>query len=230
MLRIGSQKGFTIVEGLLIAIIVGLLGSTGWYVWHAKKNAEKNFSAANSSGSPTYIVKKKSSGSGSSNSASSPTYKSSPASSSTKKSSLGPCGGEQATIANGNVVCDMAISESILPVEVRLLAPPGSPSIKVNCATTEACTDSAYGQPATYFTTKTYSSQFSFIVVKAVKITISMPVTRTREGSQNGRLGAFTDTSSYWIYGSSHGIRCCGTNPPLIYDIYNGYAETFKPY
>src|SRR3989344_2360709 len=31
-----NQKGFSLVEGLLILVIVGLLGGTGWYVWNAR--------------------------------------------------------------------------------------------------------------------------------------------------------------------------------------------------
>lgn len=44
------QSGFTVIEVLLILIIVGLIGGTGWYVWHANNNANKNLDiAANTS-------------------------------------------------------------------------------------------------------------------------------------------------------------------------------------
>lgn len=33
--------GFTAVEGLLILVIVGILGFTGWYVWSSKTDADK---------------------------------------------------------------------------------------------------------------------------------------------------------------------------------------------
>lgn len=36
-----NQKGFGVVEGLLILVIVGLIGFTGWYVWHIKQNTDK---------------------------------------------------------------------------------------------------------------------------------------------------------------------------------------------
>lgn len=39
-----NQKGFSIVEGLLILIIIGLIGGTGWYVWHSKQTADKTYS------------------------------------------------------------------------------------------------------------------------------------------------------------------------------------------
>src|SRR5205085_6201154 len=132
--------------------------------------ADKNLSAAEASSNIKSGSKKKSatSSSGSSSSKSSnPASPTPPSSSSTAhKSSPGPCGGAQATISNGNVICDLTISESILPVEVRLLAPSGSPGIKVDCSADEACTDSQYGQPVTYFKTKTYSQGFSVNVVK----------------------------------------------------------------
>jgi hypothetical protein len=41
------QNGFTVVEGLLIVVTVGILGGTGWYVWQAKSQADKNLSSAN---------------------------------------------------------------------------------------------------------------------------------------------------------------------------------------
>ena len=47
-----KQSGFTLIEGLLILVIVGLLGGTGWYVWNAHNKANDtltNADAANSS-------------------------------------------------------------------------------------------------------------------------------------------------------------------------------------
>jgi hypothetical protein len=43
-----SQDGFSAVEGLLIAVIVGMLGGVGWYVWHANSQVNKNLNAAES--------------------------------------------------------------------------------------------------------------------------------------------------------------------------------------
>jgi Tfp pilus assembly major pilin PilA len=47
-----TQKGFTVVEGLLILVIIGLISFTGWYVWNAHNktnNTLTNADAANSS-------------------------------------------------------------------------------------------------------------------------------------------------------------------------------------
>jgi hypothetical protein len=45
-----NQKGFSAVEGLLIAVIVCMLGGVGWYVWHSQQQADKAYSqTANSS-------------------------------------------------------------------------------------------------------------------------------------------------------------------------------------
>lgn len=41
-----NTRGFTLIEGLLILVIVGLVGGTGWYVWHAKENTNKNLNMA----------------------------------------------------------------------------------------------------------------------------------------------------------------------------------------
>lgn len=34
-----SQKGFSIVEGLLLVVIIGLISGVSWYVWQAKQDA-----------------------------------------------------------------------------------------------------------------------------------------------------------------------------------------------
>lgn len=36
-----NQKGFSVVEVLLALLVVGLIGSAGWYVWHNKSNTRK---------------------------------------------------------------------------------------------------------------------------------------------------------------------------------------------
>jgi hypothetical protein len=33
-----NQKGFGLVETLLILVIIGLVGFVGWYVWDSKSN------------------------------------------------------------------------------------------------------------------------------------------------------------------------------------------------
>jgi Tfp pilus assembly protein PilV len=48
-----SQKGFTVVEAMLIVIIVGMLGGVGYYVWHSQQQVDKTYSqTANSSVEP----------------------------------------------------------------------------------------------------------------------------------------------------------------------------------
>jgi hypothetical protein len=44
-----SQKGFAVLEGLLILVIVGLIAGVGWYVYDAKNKADKSLNNANSS-------------------------------------------------------------------------------------------------------------------------------------------------------------------------------------
>jgi Tfp pilus assembly protein PilE len=47
------QDGFSLVEGLLIVIIVGMLGGVGYYVWHSQKQVDKTYSqTANSTVAP----------------------------------------------------------------------------------------------------------------------------------------------------------------------------------
>jgi type II secretory pathway pseudopilin PulG len=44
-----NSLGFTLVEGLLIVVIVGLITGVGFYVWHSKQATEKNLDQANQS-------------------------------------------------------------------------------------------------------------------------------------------------------------------------------------
>ena len=54
--KLQNQSGFSAVEGLLILVVVGILGFTGWYVLQAKSNADKSL---NSNHSTAPIIKKK---------------------------------------------------------------------------------------------------------------------------------------------------------------------------
>jgi type II secretory pathway pseudopilin PulG len=44
-----KQRGFAIIETLLIIVVLAILGFTGWFVYHSKQTADKALNAANSS-------------------------------------------------------------------------------------------------------------------------------------------------------------------------------------
>lgn len=52
------QSGFAAIEAVLIAIVMGILGFTGWFVWNAKQNTDKSLDAANSSEQAKITAKK----------------------------------------------------------------------------------------------------------------------------------------------------------------------------
>jgi hypothetical protein len=41
MKKLSGQSGFTAVEALLVFVLVGIIGGTGYYVWHAQQNVSK---------------------------------------------------------------------------------------------------------------------------------------------------------------------------------------------
>lgn len=43
-----KQKGFTVIEGILLLVIVGILGFTGWYVWHSRVTSESSYNKTQS--------------------------------------------------------------------------------------------------------------------------------------------------------------------------------------
>jgi len=45
MIKSQNSKGFSVVEALLVIIVVGILGFTGWFVYHAKNVANKNYNS-----------------------------------------------------------------------------------------------------------------------------------------------------------------------------------------
>ncbi len=53
------QKGFTAIEGLLILIIVGILGGTGWYVYNAHNKTADTFNNADQANSSVVKYTKK---------------------------------------------------------------------------------------------------------------------------------------------------------------------------
>jgi hypothetical protein len=61
MLMNKTQKGFAHIEMLLLLILVAIIGFTGWFVWHARSQANKSLSDTLSSGQslPSYNSKKK---------------------------------------------------------------------------------------------------------------------------------------------------------------------------
>lgn len=53
MTRFKNSQGFSAVEALLILVVVGILGFTGWFVYHSKQAADKSLTTTNST-VPTY--------------------------------------------------------------------------------------------------------------------------------------------------------------------------------
>src|ERR1700759_4494831 len=53
-MKTSDQTGFSIIETLLILVAVGILGFTGWYVYHPKQTSDKNYSAAANTTVPSY--------------------------------------------------------------------------------------------------------------------------------------------------------------------------------
>lgn len=41
-----NQKGFTVIEALLIMVIVAIIGGTGYYVYHSNTQANKNYKSS----------------------------------------------------------------------------------------------------------------------------------------------------------------------------------------
>jgi hypothetical protein len=48
MSKLKNDSGFSAVEALLILVILGILGGTGWFVWNARQNANKSLTSNNS--------------------------------------------------------------------------------------------------------------------------------------------------------------------------------------
>lgn len=47
-----NQNGFSAVEAILILIILGILGFTGWFVYHSQNAADKTYSSTDTSTAP----------------------------------------------------------------------------------------------------------------------------------------------------------------------------------
>jgi hypothetical protein len=48
-----GQKGFTVVETLLVLILISIIGFTGYYVWHTQNNSNSSYNNADRSNSNT---------------------------------------------------------------------------------------------------------------------------------------------------------------------------------
>jgi len=53
-----NQSGFAAVEAFLVVIILGIVGFTGWYVWHSKQATDKTLNNAAKSAPATAQAKK----------------------------------------------------------------------------------------------------------------------------------------------------------------------------
>lgn len=42
-----NQNGFAVLQAVLVLVSIGIIGFTGWFVWHTKQNSDKTFSEAN---------------------------------------------------------------------------------------------------------------------------------------------------------------------------------------
>jgi hypothetical protein len=55
-----NHKGFAVLQIILLLVVVGIIGGTGWYVWHSSSQANKNLdNATNASDSAPPIKTKK---------------------------------------------------------------------------------------------------------------------------------------------------------------------------
>lgn len=55
-----DQRGFGSIEILLLVVIVGALGFTGWYVWHSKQQADSTYANTAKSARSSSLTTKKS--------------------------------------------------------------------------------------------------------------------------------------------------------------------------
>jgi len=44
-----SQSGFAVLETILILVVIGIIGFTGWYVWHSRQATDKTFNQTGNS-------------------------------------------------------------------------------------------------------------------------------------------------------------------------------------
>lgn len=53
-----KQSGFAVVETLLVVVLLGIIGFTGWYVWHTKQLTDSTLKTGLSSSVTTQITEK----------------------------------------------------------------------------------------------------------------------------------------------------------------------------
>src|SRR5690348_16917946 len=53
------EKGFTVIETILVLVIIAILGGTGWFVYNAHKNANKTLDQASQVANSSVSASKK---------------------------------------------------------------------------------------------------------------------------------------------------------------------------
>lgn len=53
-----KQSGFAVLETLLLVVVLGLIGGTGYYVWHSKQSTDKTLQNTNAVSTVPTITKK----------------------------------------------------------------------------------------------------------------------------------------------------------------------------
>jgi hypothetical protein len=61
MKKFSKQSGFAVMEIILIFVILGIVGFTGWYVWNSKKNTNKTYDSSSAASQAKAASAKKSS-------------------------------------------------------------------------------------------------------------------------------------------------------------------------
>jgi hypothetical protein len=61
MKKYSNQSGFAVLEIILIFVILGIVGFTGWYVWNSKKNTNKTYDSSSAASQAKAASSKKSS-------------------------------------------------------------------------------------------------------------------------------------------------------------------------
>jgi hypothetical protein len=57
MKRLKNSTGFSVIEALLLLIVVGILGFTGWFLYHSQKVVTKDYTSTKTNTQPTSTIK-----------------------------------------------------------------------------------------------------------------------------------------------------------------------------